>query len=145
VDVAEGWRTNWRVAAPPGAVRAEVPRSRAVRDALGRSLGGLPSGTPVVLSGNGPGAARRCRRLAAGAGIVGERAYLAFPSGSAPAFLVEDARPSVELFAHTVLAAPPGARFTTVAAAYLAVLRLLAPWRMTRLIACGHLIVGRRT
>ena len=144
MDVAERWRTNWRAAAPPGAVRAELPRSRAGRDALRRSLGALPSGTPVVLSGNGPAAARRCRRLAAGAGIEGERAYLAFPSGSAPAFLVEDARASVELFARTVLAAPPGARFATLATVYLALLRQLAPVRMTRLIASGHLIVGRR-
>jgi hypothetical protein len=144
VDVAERWRENWRAAAPPGAVRAELPHSRAARAALRRSLGALPSGTPIVLSGNGPAAARRCRRLAAAAGIERERAYLAFPSGSAPAFLVEDARASVELFARTVLAAPPGARFTTAAAVYLAVLRQLAPWPMTRLIACGHLIVGRR-
>jgi hypothetical protein len=143
VNVAERWRTNWRVAAPPGAVRAELPRSRAGRAALRRSLEALPSGTPVVVSGNGPAAGRRCRSLAAGAGIDGERAYLAFPSGSAPAFLVEDARASVELFARTVLAAPPGARFATLAAVYLALLRL-APWPMTRLIACGHLIVGRR-
>jgi hypothetical protein len=142
---AQRWRNNWRAVAPAASARAELSGSRARRRELRHSIGRLPAGAPVVVSARGPAARRRCRRFAASAGIAIEREYLAFPSASAPAFLVEDAPASVELFARTALAVPPGTPFPALAEVGAGVLRRLGPRRLTRLAAPGRLAVGRRT
>jgi hypothetical protein len=139
------WRANWRAVGPPGAARAHIGRSWAGRRPLARSLRALPAGTPVVLSTPAPGATRRARRVAAAAGIAVEREYLAFPSASAPAYLVEDAPGSVRFFAATLLVAPPGMALGGAVETGLAALRAAGPWRLTRLLAPGRIVVGRRT
>src|SRR3954453_9577760 len=105
---AQRWGDNWLAVSPPGAVRVELERSRAGRRNKEREVRELPAGTPVVLSAPGLGAARRCRGFAAHTDVVLEREFLAVPSVTAPAYLVEDAPESVEVFLATVLVTPPG-------------------------------------
>jgi hypothetical protein len=82
--------------------------------------------------------------VAAQAGIVTEREYLAFPSAEAPAYLIEDEPTSVRVFVHSVLAVPP--RTTLALPLHLAfrILRSLGTWRLTRMLAPGRVVVGRR-
>lgn len=141
----ERWRNNWRVVSPDGAVRIDLERSAARCRAAARTMRALPAGTPVVLAATAPGAFRRCRTFASNAGIEPEREYLAFPSASAPAYLVEDAPAPVRVFVETVLVIPPGTVFSTPIGIGLSVLRAVAPWRLTRMIAPGRIVVGRRT
>jgi len=142
---AERWRGNWRVVSPLGGVRIELPRSRRRRRDVERTVRELPAGTPVVLCASAPGAGGRCRRFAARAGIAPERRYLAFPSAAAPGFLVEEGAAAVGFFLRTVLVAPPGTMLSAPIGAGLSVLRALAPWRVTRGLAPGRVVVGRRT
>lgn len=141
---AARWQDNWRVVGPPGAIRIDLGRSRSSRRAALRTVMNLPRGAAVVLCAPAPGSARRCRAFAAHAGLELEREYLAFPSASAPAYLVEAAPPAVRVFAQTVLVAPPGVRFSGPAAAALALVRALDPWRLLRALAPGRVVLGRR-
>lgn len=141
----ERWRNNWRVVSPAGAVRVDLERSAAKRQGAARTMRDLPAGTPVVLAATAPGAFRRCRTFASNAGIEPEREYLAFPSASAPAYLVEDAPAPVRVFVKAVLVIPPGTVFSTPIGIVLSLLRAVAPWRLTRMIAPGRILVGRRT
>ena len=138
------WRSNWRAVGPDGAIRVQLPRSRTARRASELGLRSLPAGTSVVLLAAAPGAVRRCTAVAVQAGIVPEREYLAFPSAEAPAYLVEDEPASVRVFVHTVLAVPP--RTTLALPIHLAfrILRSVGTWRLTRLLAPGRIVVGRR-
>jgi hypothetical protein len=140
----ERWRNNWRVVSPAGAVRVDLERSAEKSRGAARTLLDLPAGTPVVLAATAPGALRRCRTFASNAGIEPEREYLAFPSASAPAYLVEDAPAPVRVFVETVLVIPPGTVFSTPIGIGLSLLRAVAPWRLTRMIAPGRIVVGRR-
>ena len=138
------WRDNWLVVSPPGAVRVDLRRWGANhRDAM-RAVGDLPAGTPVVLSAVAPGAIGRCRSFAAETGIEVEGEYLAFPTASAPAYLVEDAPATVRVFVKTMLVAPPRGLFAPVIEAAVALLRALSPWRLIRAVAPGRVVVGRR-
>jgi hypothetical protein len=107
-------------------------------------VGDLPTGTPIVLSAVAPGAIGRCRSFAAKTGIEVDGEYLAFPTASAPAYLVEDAPAAVRVFVKTMLVAPPRGFFTPVIEAGVALLRTLSPWRLIRAIAPGRVVVGRR-
>lgn len=142
---SQRWRSNWRVVSPAGGTRLELPRSRRRRRELERDVRELPAGTPVVLCAAAPGAAGRCRSFAARTGIQLERRYLAFPSAAAPGYLVEESAAPVGVFVETVLVAPPGTVLSTPIGAGLGVLRALGPWRLTRRLAPGRVIVGRRT
>ncbi len=139
----ERWRENWRVLAGPGAVRIELGRSAARRAEATRTIGVLPSGTPVVLAAAAPGAARRCRRVAAAANLRLERSYLAFPRVTEPAYLVEDAAPAIRLFLRSMLAAPPSARLSLPLSAGVTLLRVVASSRLVRALAPGRVTVGR--
>lgn len=139
------WRNNWLAVGPAGAVGLDLGRSMRKRHVHEPSLRELPSGTPVVLCASAPGAIRRCRRFAAEAGIELEREYLAFPSARSPAYLVEDAPPTIGVFVQTVLVTPPRTPFSTPIEACLGLLRALSPWRLIRRIAPGRVVVGRRT
>lgn len=141
----ERWRNNWRVISPDGAVRVDLERSAAKYRGAERTIRDLPAGTPVVLAAAAPGAFRRCRTFASNAGIEPEREYLAFPSASAPAYLVEDAPAPVRVFVETVLVIPPGTVFSTPLGIVLSLLRTVAPWRLIRMSAPGRIVVGRRT
>jgi hypothetical protein len=143
VSGVERWQANWRAVSPPGGVRVDVPRSAAARSALQRRLAALEPGAPLVLCASGPGARRRCRRLARVAGIALERHYLAFP-GAAPAYLVEDHPASAELFARNVLAAPPSSALAAPADSVAALVRRAGAGRILRMLAPGHVAVGRR-
>jgi hypothetical protein len=134
------WKDNWRVVAPPGAVRVGLARRRGARS----DVSGLPAGTPVVLVAGAPGALRRCRAFAAAANVAVEQQYLAFPSAQTPAYLVEDHPASLGLFVKTILAAPPGGVLVWPLAAGVAVLRAFHPWRLLRALAPGRVVVGRR-
>jgi hypothetical protein len=141
---SERWRDNWRVVIRPGATRVELGRSARRREAAVRQVRELPAGAAVALAASAPGAARRCRAFAAESGLEVERAYLAFPSAAAPAYLVEDAPAPVRVFAQAVLVAPPGIRFSTPITAAVALVRALGPWRLFRILAPGRIVVGRR-
>ena len=140
---AERWRDNWRAVSPPGAVRVELGRSRAARRQAERDVRALPAGTAVALAAAGPGAARRCRRLASRTGLVLEREFLAVPSATVPAYLVEDERGPVELFLATVLVTPPGAPLARAVEGVLTLVRALRPVRVVRALAPGRVAVGR--
>ena len=141
----ERWRNNWLVVGPAGSVAVDLGRSATRRRAQQRSIRELPIATPVVLRASAPGAIQRCRRFAADAGLELEREYLAFPSARSPAYLVEDARGTVDVFVNTALVTPPRTPFSTPIEACLALLRALSPWRLIRRIAPGRVVVGRRT
>ncbi len=142
---AERWRDNWLAVSPDGAVRVHVDRSRAKRRVMQQTARELPPGTPVVLSASAPGAIRRCRAFASGAGIELQREYLALPSASAPGYLVEDAPASIEVLVGSVLATPPGTPFSSAVDAGLGIVRALRPWRLIRAVAPGRVAVGRRS
>lgn len=139
------WQENWRAVAPAGAVRIDVPRRRASRRAATVRVGSLPVGTSVVLVAATPGAARRCRRTAAAAGVAVEREYLAFASAAAPAYLVERDRGAIRLFARSVLVTPFRSLLALPADAALAVLRTAAAWRLVRALAPATVLVGTRS
>jgi hypothetical protein len=138
------WRENWRVAGREGATRFELPRSRRRRQEVQQRLRELAPGTPVALAASAPAARRRCRAAASSVGIEIEREYLAFPSASAPAYLVDDARAAADVFANTVLVAPPRTRLSLPISIGLYLLRATSPWRILRLLAPGRVAVGRR-
>jgi hypothetical protein len=138
------WRDNWRIISPPGAVPVDLRRPAGGRGALVDTVRALPAGTPVVLFGSAPGATRRCKAFAARAGIELERGYLAFPSARAPGYLVEDAPPSVRTFVRTMLVVPPRTRLSLLMQIGLRVLRNPSRWWMTRWVAPGRVVVGRR-
>jgi hypothetical protein len=138
------WKDNWRVVAPSGAARFDVPRSPARRRRLEHELEELVLGTPVVLAASGPSASRRCRRLAAAAGVTVERTYVALPSAVAPAYLVEDRVPSIRFFLGELLAAPPATRGRRILVLGVAAFRLLPSWRLARALPAGRVIVGVR-
>jgi len=142
---AQRWQGNWRVVGPPGAVQVQLPRSRRRCRDLEARVRALPAGTSVVLCAAAPGSSARCRRFARGARLEFARRYLAFPSAAAPGYLVEESSSSVTVFVRTVLAAPPGTVLSTPVGAGLGVLRVLGPWQMTRRLAPGRVVVGRRT
>lgn len=137
------WRENWRLVSPAGAIRIDLRRSRAGRDDALRYVRELPMGSGVVLCASAPGAARRCRRFAAEAGVALEREYLTFPSASEPAYIVEAARAPLELFIRSVLVAPPAIPFSGAIGAGLAVVRRTRPSRLLRALAPGRIVVGR--
>jgi hypothetical protein len=138
------WTGNWLMVSPGGAVRADVGWSRRERRATRETLRALPAGTPVVLCASAPLAWSRCRRFAARAAVELDRGYLAFPSATAPAYLVEDAPAPARVFADDVLVAPPGSALTTPISAVLGVLRRVPPWRLLRTLAPGRVVVGWR-
>ena len=140
----ERWRDNWLVVSPTGALRVDLDRSSAKREGLKRRIRELPPGSPVVLVASAPGAIRRCRRFAAATNVNLESEYLAFPSASAPAYLVEDDPAPLRLFVKTILVAPPRSSFAKLLAAGLGLLRALRPLLLIRAIAPGRVVVGRR-
>jgi hypothetical protein len=73
-----------------------------------------------------------------------ERTYLAFPSCDAPAYLVEDAPAAARAFVTTVLAVPPHTTSSLPLLAALRILRSIGTRRCMRLVAPGHVVVGRR-
>ena len=142
---ADRWRGNWRAVAAGGAEHFRVPRSRTRRSSSVAAARGLAAGTPVVLSASAPRATARCKAFASAAGIAVERDYLAFPTTAAPAYLVENARGPVSLFVRNILMAPPRARFSLLLEIGFGLLRRSRSWRLVRVLAPGHVVVGRRT
>lgn len=139
------WNTNWRVISPPGSVRVDLEPSFRKRRRARQTIAALPAGTPVVLRASPLGAIGR-KRFASRARIGVEHEYLAFPSASAPAYLVEDARGPIRVFLTAVLVTPPRTRtrFSSAIGAAIGVLRLLH-WRFVRTFAPGRVLVARRT
>ena len=138
------WRTNWTVIAPRDATPVVLARSASARRGEREHVRALPSGASVVLFAGAPGAIRRCRSFAADAGITVESEYLAFPSATTPAYLVEDAPASVRVFVSTVLVAPPDSALVAAIDAGLVAVRALNPWRLIRTLAPGRVVVGTR-
>lgn len=141
---AQRWRENWRVIAPSGAVRVDMPRGRAARRAALDEVNRLPAGTPVVILARAPGAIFTCKNFVGAARVAVEREYLTFPSVAAPGHLIEDARASITSYVGTVLVAPPGKRYSRPLELCFAVLRAVPSWRLVRRIAPGRAVVGRR-
>jgi len=138
------WRNNRRLLGPADATHLQVPVSRRARRACEQRLRELPSGTDVILVAGTRGAGRRCRAVAARAGIAVERTFLAFPSADSPAYLVEDEPAPVRVFLKTILVAPPRATRSLPMLAAVRTLRSLGTWRLVRTLAPGCLLVGRR-
>jgi hypothetical protein len=141
---ANQWRTNLRVASPPGAVEVPVPRSPGRSRRVARLVRELPVGTPIVVLASAPGAVRRSRAFAARAGVQRERAYLAFPSAAAPGVLVEDAPATVRAFVDAFLVAPPRPVLAKAIDAGLGLLRAVSPCWLVRALAPGRVVIGRR-
>jgi hypothetical protein len=144
MDGTSRWRENWRVAAPPGATRVDVPWSRQARADAAAMLRRLPEGTPVVLAARAPFGIRRSRNLADRAGVCVDAEYLALPTVETPAFLVEDHPASISYFLQALLTAPPAGRLTSVLTPAVRVARAVSPWRVVRLLSPGRVLVGRR-
>jgi hypothetical protein len=140
----ERWRNNLRALAPAGTLRVELPRSRSTQRGSEQGLRRLPAGTPVVLAARAPGAGRRCKRVAARAGIALEREYLAFPSVEAPAYLVENTAAPVSVFVQTVLSAPPRSSLALPIQVLVSLLRRVRARGVVGLLAPGRVAVGRR-
>ena len=141
---AQRWRENWRIIAPPGAVRVGLERSAPSRRRLLGEMTSLPSGTPVVMLAQSPRARGRCRQFAHAAGITLEREYLAFPSAAEPGHLVEDDPAAISMYVGTVLVAPPGKWYSRPLEVCFWVLRAVPSWRLVRRLAPGRAVVGRR-
>lgn len=141
---SNGWQNNWKAVAAPGAGRIDLRRGGAASLHRDSPHGALGIGDEVVICTSAPGADRRCRRFAAGAGLKLDRSYLAFPSAAAPAYLVEDSPEAIALFARSVLVAPPRARFALAIEVVLLVVRRLRLWWLVRLLAPGRLAVGSK-
>ena len=141
---ADRWRENRLAVSGENAVPAHLGRSRARNRKLERELAELPPGTEVVLCASAPGALRRLRRFASRVAIELDGEYLAFPSASAPAYIVEDQPAPLGTFLRTVLVEPPGTVLTSPIGTVLAVLRTPGGWWVTRRLAPGRLAVGRR-
>lgn len=139
---AERWKSNWLGVSPPGSVRVDLPLSSRRKGDLQGHVRSLPAGTPVVLFASTPGAGRRCRAFASRAGVRLEREYLAFPSATAPACLVEDAPGPVRTFVGSVLVAPPRAVLGAAIDAGVWVVRAVHPWRLIRTLAPGRVVIG---
>ena len=106
--------TGWWSVLP---VRFEWTSIVRARNARACRIRELPPGSPVVLVASAPGAIRRCRSFAAATNVNLESEYLAFPSASAPAYLVEDDPAPLRLFVKTILVAPPRSAFAKPLAA----------------------------
>jgi len=141
---AERWRENWRVVCSDEAVRVDVPRSRSARRERLTDVRDLGPGASVALAASAPRAAARCRAFAAAAGIQVDREYLAFPSASAPAYLVEDAPAPVRLFVANALVAPRG-RWSLPLELTVGLVRRARSWRVLRSLAPGRVVVGTTT
>ena len=63
---SNGWQTNWKAVAEPGAGRIDLRRGGAASLHRDSPQGGLGIGNEVVICTSAPGADRRCRRFAAG-------------------------------------------------------------------------------
>jgi hypothetical protein len=138
------WRENWAVLAPPGAVRVDLARARVRQRALREDVAELATGTTVVLCAGGLGASRRCKVFADATNLELESEYLAFPSATAPAYLVEDDQASIRFFAKEILVAPPRLAPRVLIDAGLSLLRAGGAWRLLRRLAPGRVAVGKR-
>jgi len=123
-----------------------VPRPREERETLRLSLSQLPPGTEVALAASGFAASRRCRSLAAGAGLEVDREYLPYPSLDGPLFLVEDDPGAIDFFWSNLITVPPGmARAAFLADALLAAVRRIAPWGFLRGLTPGRVLLAHRS
>src|SRR5919204_894681 len=138
---SERWRNNWLLVAPSGAVRIDLGRATGWHRDRKQTVRDLPPGTRVIVCAAAPAAGWRCRRFASDAGLELEREYLAFPPAAPPAYLVEDASATIDIFVKTVLVTPPRAACATVIETCLGVLRAWHPSRLIRAIAPGRVIV----
>jgi hypothetical protein len=138
-------REGWRLLAPPGALRLEVPLGRARLRRLRQQIMALPPGAAVVLSDPWLGSRWRCRRLAAATGLELESGYLALPTPAAPIWLIQD-RPGPVTYAFThLLTVPPGTvRMVPAMDAAVRIAGLPALARHARPLVPGRLWVGRR-
>lgn len=145
MDTSSRWSENWRVVAPGDAVPIDVPRSERARRKVQERVYAFPIGTAVVLRDAAPGSRWRCQRFAGRAGLKLERMYLALPTVSAPAYLVQDNPASVAYFCSAILTVPPGlTRLAGPVEALLRLIRLLSPWRVVAALIPGRVAVGRR-
>lgn len=139
------WSENWRAVAPSDAVPVDLPRSKRAWANVQERVRTLPVGTTVVLRDGALGSRWRCRRFAERAGVRLDRTYLAMPTVSAPAYLVQDSSASVAYFCRAILTVPPGlAVLAGPVEALLRSIRLLAPWRAVATLVPGRVVVGHR-
>jgi hypothetical protein len=141
---SDRWVDNWRWVSEPGSARVVVGRGRHGAAAALAEVRALPSGIPVVLVADAPGSTRRSRKLAAAAGISVEREYLALPSASAPAYLIEDEPEPFQLFVDRILGSPSHGLLGRVQDVAVAVVRRLRPRRLVSATAAGRIVVGKR-
>jgi hypothetical protein len=134
----------WWAVMPPGAIRIDVPRSRLGRRRLPERLHELALGQPVVLCDPAPGSPRRCRRLAAAAGLEIDREYLLLPSIQAPVYMVQDRPAALSYLWSAILTVPPGgARSALLFDIALRLTRWFAPWKLVGR-AAPRVVLARR-
>lgn len=144
VRTVERWRQNRYVIAPTDAFVAEVAPFRRGSGALLDEVGALASGSHVIVRSPAPFARRRCRRFASAAGVDIHREYLALPTASTPAYLVEDSPAATAYFLRSIIAPPPGRIWTAPVRMCLSALsRLPYPGLVARSVA-PRMVVGTR-
>jgi hypothetical protein len=142
---SERWGGNWRAVSDDGSVRIDVGRGRGGARAAVADARRLSAGTGVVLVVPAPGSTRRARHIAAAAGVDISREYLAFPSATEPAYLVENAPGPFRLFVDNVLGSPSAGVAGRLQDLAVAVIRRTRPRRLIGVLGAGSVAVGRRT
>lgn len=141
----ERWSGNWRAVSDDGSVRIDVARGRGGARAAVADARRLSAGTAVVLVVPAPGSTRRARHIAAAAGVDVSREYLALPSATAPAYLIENAPGPFRVFVDNVLGSPSGGVAGRLQDLAVAVIRRTRPRRLIGMLGAGSVAVGRRT
>lgn len=138
-------RKKWDVVTPSGAHWYAVAHTPARRHRLVAELHALPVGASVVLCDTWPLSTRRCRSIAAEAGIMQTRRYVALPTLRRAVALLQD-EPATAHYAATSLIAAP-LRSTWAARCQRAILplvRALLTSRARSAIFTGCLVLGER-
>jgi Phosphotransferase enzyme family len=136
------WRENLRVLGLSGALRAPSPGTRSARRRLESRLRSAPRPSGVVL--NGRGRSSRVRASARSLGIDVEREFLAFPSHTAPAYLVESTTQAVEYFCTAIVTVPPGTTWMTLPIdLMLRTFRWQPPRDVMSVLTRNRVVVGR--
>jgi hypothetical protein len=135
------WTTRYQVMAAPDALVVDVPRSRSARRKTAMTVRALPPGRGVVLRGS----SSAIRALAGAAGVRIAREFIALPSATSPAYLVEDDALPLALLCTAFLSVPPGlVRLAGPAGGLLRVGALAGRSRLVRLALRSRIAVGTR-
>lgn len=135
------WRDNLLVLGPKDALRTSVPKTRSAVERVQAQLRATEPGSGVVLDGRVGTVG--VRAVARSLGVQVQREFIAFPSLSSPAYLVESTPAAVEYFCSCILTVPPGTTWTTLPVDLgLRVLQRSAPREVLRALIHNRVVVG---